>query len=309
MPARRDSHSAATSAASEIAIATSTRRPAAASPFGHLGEGVDGGRDRLRLARNVGHEGDGGAELAERLGEAEHDAGDEAGQRERQGHGQEHPEPLAPSVAAASSRRLSMASIASRIGRTMSGKPMIPQASAAPVQRNENTMPSCRPGRRRSARAGRTRSAADSRSRPAAAPAADAPGRRAGSCPRTTCAPAATPWRCRTAAPPGSPRRRSAATAGSRSIHREKGRATGTRWAWSSVRKGTHALEPAPCRCAGTLDISRHRAGAPLRSPPPDRRSADAIPPESIADDLDVRLDRHRSRRRCPSSASPGRAG
>src|SRR5580704_2581773 len=52
---------------------------------GYLSESVDGGRDRLRLARNVGHEGDGGAELAERLGEAEHDAGDEARQRERQG--------------------------------------------------------------------------------------------------------------------------------------------------------------------------------------------------------------------------------
>src|SRR5450432_1664314 len=56
---------------------------------GHLGVGVDGGRDGLRLARNVGHERDGGAELAERLGEAEQDAGNEAGQRQRQRHGQE----------------------------------------------------------------------------------------------------------------------------------------------------------------------------------------------------------------------------
>ena len=48
---------------------------------------------------------------------------------------------LAPSVAAASSSLRSIASIASRIGRTSSGKPMTPQASAAPVQRNENTMP------------------------------------------------------------------------------------------------------------------------------------------------------------------------
>src|SRR6516162_2025269 len=44
---------------------------------------------------------------------------------------------LAPSVAAASSSRRSMASSASLIGRTMSGKPMTPQASAAPAERNE----------------------------------------------------------------------------------------------------------------------------------------------------------------------------
>ena len=47
----------------------------------------------------------------------------------------------APSVAAASSSLRSMASIASRIGRTSSGNPITPQESAAPVQRNENTMP------------------------------------------------------------------------------------------------------------------------------------------------------------------------
>jgi len=48
---------------------------------------------------------------------------------------------LAPSVAAASSSFRSMASIASRMGRTIRGNPMTPEASAAPVQRNENTMP------------------------------------------------------------------------------------------------------------------------------------------------------------------------
>src|SRR5258708_1881746 len=42
----------------------------------HLGEGVDGGRDGLRLARNVGHERDGAPELAERLAEAYHAAAD-----------------------------------------------------------------------------------------------------------------------------------------------------------------------------------------------------------------------------------------
>jgi hypothetical protein len=49
---------------------------------------------------------------------------------------------FAPSVPAASSRRRSTASIDSRIERTSSGKPMTAQASAAPVQRNANTMPS-----------------------------------------------------------------------------------------------------------------------------------------------------------------------
>ena len=34
-----------------------------------------------------------------------------------------------------------MASIDSRIARTISGKPMIADASAAPVQRNANTIP------------------------------------------------------------------------------------------------------------------------------------------------------------------------
>ena len=48
---------------------------------------------------------------------------------------------LAPSVAAASSSRRSIASIDRRIARTISGNAMMPQASAAPVQRNENTMP------------------------------------------------------------------------------------------------------------------------------------------------------------------------
>ena len=48
---------------------------------------------------------------------------------------------FAPRVPAASSSRVSTASIERQIARTISGKPMTPQASAAPVQRNENTMP------------------------------------------------------------------------------------------------------------------------------------------------------------------------
>jgi len=47
----------------------------------------------------------------------------------------------APRVPAACSSLRSTASIESRIGRTKSGNAMIPQASAAPVQRNANTIP------------------------------------------------------------------------------------------------------------------------------------------------------------------------
>jgi len=47
----------------------------------------------------------------------------------------------APKVEAAASSRRSTASIARRMARTISGKPITPQASAAPVQRNANTMP------------------------------------------------------------------------------------------------------------------------------------------------------------------------
>src|SRR4051812_33311019 len=48
---------------------------------------------------------------------------------------------LAPSVDAADSSLGSTASMESRIARTSNGKPITPQASAAPVQRNENTIP------------------------------------------------------------------------------------------------------------------------------------------------------------------------
>src|SRR5262249_31662620 len=44
--------------------------------------GIDRGRDRLRLAGDIRHEGDGRAELAERFGEAQHHAGDDAWQCE-----------------------------------------------------------------------------------------------------------------------------------------------------------------------------------------------------------------------------------
>ena len=48
---------------------------------------------------------------------------------------------LAPSVPAAASSFVSTASADSLMARTISGNPMTAQASAAPVQRNEKTMP------------------------------------------------------------------------------------------------------------------------------------------------------------------------
>src|SRR5689334_11662866 len=57
---------------------------------GDLQVSVDRRRDRLRLARNIRHERDRGAELAESLGKAQHHAGNDAGKRERQRDGEEH---------------------------------------------------------------------------------------------------------------------------------------------------------------------------------------------------------------------------
>src|SRR5712691_107757 len=60
-------------------------------PAGNVGIGVDGGGDGLRLARNVGGGGAGGAELPQRLGEAQDHACNHAGQCKRQRDGREHP--------------------------------------------------------------------------------------------------------------------------------------------------------------------------------------------------------------------------
>ena len=96
----------------------------------HLRERVDRRRDGLRLAGNVGHESDGGAEFAERSGEGQHHAGDHAGQRQRQRDGEKQPDAVGAEVVAASSSRRSIASIDSLIARTISGNAMMPQASA-----------------------------------------------------------------------------------------------------------------------------------------------------------------------------------
>src|SRR3546814_612557 len=60
-----------------------------ALPARDLEQRVDGDRQRARLARNVRDEGDGGAELAESLGEGEDGAGVDPRQDERQRDGQE----------------------------------------------------------------------------------------------------------------------------------------------------------------------------------------------------------------------------
>ena len=152
--------SEASSAAIEMAIEISGQPQRAGIAARHLGEGVDRRRQRLRLAGDVGDEGDGGAELAHRLGEAQDHAGDDAGQDQRQGDGQRTPRRgLAPSVPAASSSLRSTASIDSRIARTISGKPMTAagQRRAGPAERRRRCR-NARRGRRRPARGGRTAS-------------------------------------------------------------------------------------------------------------------------------------------------------
>src|SRR6516164_3658761 len=51
---------------------------------GDLQQRIDGGGDRLRLARNVRHKSNGGAEFAECPGKRHNGAGDDAGQCQRQ---------------------------------------------------------------------------------------------------------------------------------------------------------------------------------------------------------------------------------
>ena len=79
--ARRANHSEAISAAHrDQRWKTTTSRAAARVAVGGLDQRIDRGRDGLGLAGNVGDEGDGGAELTDRLGEAEHHAGEHARQ-------------------------------------------------------------------------------------------------------------------------------------------------------------------------------------------------------------------------------------
>ena len=70
--------------------------------------------------------------------------GDDAGQDQRQRDREEHPGAIGAERA---SRLLEphVDRLDGQVGwrRTISGKPMTPQASAAPVQRNEKTIPKC----------------------------------------------------------------------------------------------------------------------------------------------------------------------
>ena len=71
---------------------TSVSRMAPLSPPGTCVIGIDGRRHGLRLAGNVGDEGDRRTELAHRLGEGQHHAGDDARHDQRQSHDGEHPD-------------------------------------------------------------------------------------------------------------------------------------------------------------------------------------------------------------------------
>src|SRR6266850_2718190 len=58
---------------------------------GHLGKCIDRERQRLGLARDVGDEGDGGAELAEAAREGKQHPRQDTREDERQGHAREYP--------------------------------------------------------------------------------------------------------------------------------------------------------------------------------------------------------------------------
>ena len=103
--ARRANHSDAISAASEMMTATMTSASAARVAARHLRQRVDRRRDGLRLARNVGDEGDGGAEFAERAGKASIAPAMMPGSASGSVTVANSPGRLAPSVAAASSSR------------------------------------------------------------------------------------------------------------------------------------------------------------------------------------------------------------
>ena len=122
-----------------MATTTSCQRRGVAAR--HLRQRVDRRRDGLRLARDVGDESDGGAEFAERAGKGQHRAGDDAGQRQRQRHRDEVPERAGAERRRGVFQLRSIASIDSRMARTISGNAMTPQEITAPVQRNANTMP------------------------------------------------------------------------------------------------------------------------------------------------------------------------
>ena len=162
--ARRANHSEAISAPIAMTIETTTSRSAAASPSGRLDQRIDRRRNGLGLAGNVRHEGDGRAEFADRLGKAEHHAGEHAGQRQRQRDGEEHPpgrcaQRARPPAPAGGRPPRSTAGSAAPAAETTSRRRRAPR-------RSSGTRTRCRDGRRatrRPGRAGRRSAAADSR--------------------------------------------------------------------------------------------------------------------------------------------------
>ena len=72
-------------------IDTTTSRSAARIAVRRLDQRIDRRGNGLGFAGNIGDEGDGGAEFADRLGKAEHHAGEHARQRQRQRDGERTP--------------------------------------------------------------------------------------------------------------------------------------------------------------------------------------------------------------------------
>ena len=129
-----------------------------------LDQRIDRRGNGLGFAGDVGHEGNGGAELADRLGKAEHHAGQHARQRQRQRDRQEHP----PGCRAQRARRLLQPAV-DRLDRQpdrphQQRKRHDRRRPAPP--RSSETRTRCRDdprASRRSGRGARTSAAADSR--------------------------------------------------------------------------------------------------------------------------------------------------
>ena len=195
---------------------------------------------------------------------------------------------LAPSVPAAASSRRSTASIERRMARTISGNPMTPQASAAPVQRKAKTMPKCSSRKRADRPApaeGQEQQVAGDHRRQDQRQVHEAV--RAAPCPGTRAAPAA----CATRMPNG--RLTSVAQVATRMREADRGPFVGTE------PQPLHRPAAPSVQCAGASTVkpcasksSRRRLGPQeveegagvgarrLRGhAPQDRRSAGACPP------------------------------
>ena len=127
----------------EITTETSVSRSAPASPPGTCVKRVDRGRQGLRLARNVRDEGDGRAELTQAAREGQDRARDDTGQRSAVSVTVRTTQPARPQRSGGILEPPCRPPRSDRLmARTISGNAMTAQASAAPVQRNDETMPS-----------------------------------------------------------------------------------------------------------------------------------------------------------------------